>query len=133
MSQQDRGTTDFDRAVRAHDEAAAAIGPPIWVGTEPTFTDRFSEAPEWLSTALGEDKARRAEQLLCVLQSRMGGLVLRTQGRQYPGEDRPRWSLGLYARRDGSPFGTGRRTPHWRRPSTATAISAPCRARSVSA
>lgn len=107
MSQQDRGTTDFDRAVRAHDEAVAAIGPAIWVGTEPTFTDRFSEAPEWLSTALGDDKARRAEQLLCVLQSRMGGLVLRTQGRQYPGEDRPRWSLGLYARRDGSPVWYG--------------------------
>lgn len=111
MSEPDRDATDFDRAVRAHDEAVAAaisaMGLAIWVGTEPTFTDRFSEAPEWLSTALGEDKETRAEQLLCALQARMGGLVLRTQGRQYPGEDRPRWSLGLYARRDGTPLWHG--------------------------
>jgi uncharacterized protein (DUF2126 family) len=111
MSEQDRDATDFDRAVRAHDEAVAAaisaMGLAIWVGTEPTFTDRFSEAPEWLSTALGKDKATRAEQLLCALQARMGGLVLRTQGRQYPGEDQPRWSLGLYARRDGTPVWRG--------------------------
>lgn len=32
----------------------------------------------------------------------MGGVALRTLGRQYPGEDRLRWSLGLYAWRDGS-------------------------------
>jgi uncharacterized protein (DUF2126 family) len=107
MSEQDRDTADFERAVRTHDEAVAAMGLAIWVGTEPTFTDRFSEAPEWLSTALGEDKEKRAEQLLCALQSRMGGLVLRTQGRQYPGEDRPRWCLGLYARRDGTPVWHG--------------------------
>ncbi|EGV16632.1 transglutaminase family protein [Thiocapsa marina] len=107
MSEQEQDTTDFERAVRAHDEAVAAMGLAIWVGTEPTFTDRFSEAPEWLSTALGEDKATRAEQLLCALQGRMGGLVLRTQGRQYPGEDQPRWCLGLYARRDGTPVWHG--------------------------
>ncbi|MFB1489061.1 MULTISPECIES: transglutaminase family protein [unclassified Thiocapsa] len=107
MSGQDRDTTDLDHAVRAHDEAVAAMGLAIWVGTEPTFTDRFSEAPEWLSTALGKDKETRAEQLLCALQSRMGGVVLRTRGRQYPGEDRPRWSLGLYARRDGTPVWHG--------------------------
>ncbi|UHD18442.1 transglutaminase family protein [Thiocapsa bogorovii] len=107
MSEQDPDTTDFDRAVRTHDEAVAAMGLAIWVGTEPTFTDRFSEAPEWLSTALGEDKASRAEQLLCALQTRTGGLVLRTRGRQYPGEDEPRWSLGLYARRDGAPIWHG--------------------------
>jgi uncharacterized protein (DUF2126 family) len=111
MSEQDRERMGFDSAVRTHDEAVAAMGLAIWVGTEPTFTDRFSEAPEWLSTALGEDKATRAEQLLCALQSRMGGLVLRTQGRQYPGENRPRWSLGLYARRDGTPLWYGPRDP----------------------
>ena len=31
-----------------------------------------------------------------------GGLVLRSVGRQYPGEARPRWNLGLYRRRDGA-------------------------------
>jgi uncharacterized protein (DUF2126 family) len=99
--------SDFDLAVRQHDAAVAATGLAIWVGTEPTFTDRFSEAPEWISGALGTDKAARAERLLCVLQSAMGGVVLRTLGRQYPGEDQPRWSLGLYARRDGIAIWSG--------------------------
>jgi uncharacterized protein (DUF2126 family) len=98
---------EFDRAVRAHDDAVAALGLAIWIGTEPTFTDRFSDAPEWVSAALGNDKAERAERLLCLLQANMGGLVLRTLGRQYPGEDLPRWSLGLYARRDGEPLWSG--------------------------
>ncbi|MBK1646626.1 hypothetical protein CKO25_18680 [Thiocapsa imhoffii] len=100
-------TIDFDQAVREHDEAVATLGLAIWVGTEPTFTDRFSERAEWLSTALGEDKAARAEQLLTVLHARAGGMILRTQGRQYPGEEHPRWSLGLYARRDGAPLWFG--------------------------
>ena len=29
-----------------------------------------------------------------------GSMILRTLGRQYAGEERPRWSLGLYQRRD---------------------------------
>jgi uncharacterized protein (DUF2126 family) len=107
MIDSDFNPSDVDRAVREHDRAVAALGLAVWVGTEPTFTDRFSEAPEWLSAALGEDKAARAEQLLCALQARIGGMVLRTRGRQYPGEDQPRWSLGLYARRDGTRIWSG--------------------------
>lgn len=107
MSNQDLSESAFDRAVRDHDEAVAACGLAVWVGTEPTFTDRFSESPEWLSAALGDDKAARAEQLLVALQRRLGGVVLRTQGRLYPGEDQPRWSLGLYARRDGDAIWSG--------------------------
>lgn len=107
MSNQDLFESAFDSAVRAHDEAVAACGLAVWVGTEPTFTDRFSESPEWLSAALGSDKAARAEQLLVALQRRLGGVVLRTQGRLYPGEDQPRWSLGLYARRNGDAIWSG--------------------------
>lgn len=93
---------DFDRAVLSHDRAVAALGLEIWCGTEPTFTDRFSEAPEWYSAALGGDKAKRAERLARLIQRRAGGMVLRALGRQYPGEELPRWSFGIYARRDGS-------------------------------
>ncbi len=102
------GDMDFDQAIRAHDQAVAALGLDLWIGTEPTFTDRFSEAPEWLTDALGENKAERAEALLDALQKCLGGLVLRTVGRQYPGEDLPRWSIGLYGWRDGVGIGKGR-------------------------
>jgi uncharacterized protein (DUF2126 family) len=34
-------------------------------------------------------------------------VVLRSVGRQYPGEERPRWNFGLYRRRDGTPIWQG--------------------------
>jgi uncharacterized protein (DUF2126 family) len=93
----------FESAIRAHDEAVAACGLTIWIGAEPTFTERFSEAPEWLSEALGESKQAYACRILQRLQGQHPeALVLRTLGRQYAGEPRPRWSLGLYRRRDGA-------------------------------
>ncbi len=94
--------TPFDEAIKAHDEAVAACGPTIWIGAEPTFTDRFSESPEWLSEALGATKQAYACRILQRLREQHpGALVLRTLGRQYAEEKRPRWSLGLYQRRDG--------------------------------
>ena len=90
-------TTDgFAAAVRDHDERIAAMGLAIWVGSEPTFTDRTAHSPEWLSQALGGDKERRAKALLGGLcRRRSGGVVLRSVGRQYPGEEQPRLNLGL--------------------------------------
>jgi uncharacterized protein (DUF2126 family) len=74
----------------------------IWVGSEPTFTDRWSTAPEWTNEALGEDKARRALALVrSVHRAATGAVILRSIGRQYPGEEQARWSYGLYRRRDG--------------------------------
>jgi len=98
----------FERALRAHDALVERQALPIWVGAEPTFTDRFSEHPEWLREALGPTKASRARQMLTALkQTAADGVVLRTLGRQYPGEELPRWSLGLYGRRDGQPLWSG--------------------------
>lgn len=95
-------------AIRSLDQRIQAIGGAIWIGGEPTFTDRFSEAPEWLSSALGGDKQQRAMALLrAVSDAFPGSAVLATLGRQYPGESRPRWSIGLYARRDGEPVWHG--------------------------
>ncbi|MCM8595314.1 transglutaminase family protein [Accumulibacter sp.] len=92
----------FDAAVAEHDDKLAALGFDIWVGSEPTFTDRFSASPEWNHQAVGGDKLARAESLVVALHSGSpGSMVLRSVGRQYPGEERPRWSLGLYRRRDG--------------------------------
>jgi len=93
---------EFDAAVRAHDEALAADAVEVWVGSEPTFTRRSSESSEWLSEALGETKQRYAQRILRRLREHYpASLVLRTVGRQYTGEERPRWNLGLYQRRDG--------------------------------
>jgi uncharacterized protein (DUF2126 family) len=98
----------FELAVREHDQQLARAGTVIWVGSEPTFTDRWSERPEWLYQALGGDKEARAGALAAALSRRFpGGALLRTLGRQYPGEDLPRWSLGLYRRRDGMPVWDG--------------------------
>lgn len=102
----------FEAAVRRHDAQIAALGMAIWVGSEPTFTDRLAQTPEWLSQALGGDKEPRAEALLAELAARHpGGVVLRSVGRQYPGEPLPRWSLGLYRRRDGVPVWSGPADP----------------------
>jgi uncharacterized protein (DUF2126 family) len=99
---------DFERSVAAHDARLARDGMSVWIGAEPTFTDRRSEAREWLSEALGRDKEARARQLLGGLRTFFpGAVVLRTLGRQYPGESRPRWSYGLFARRDGEPVWSG--------------------------
>ena len=94
--------TRFERAIEAHDAAVAKAGKRIWVGAEPTFTLRHSESPEWLSEPLGGDKHSYALRMAAALRQRHpGSLVLRTVGRQYPAEQRPRWSVGLYQRRDG--------------------------------
>lgn len=98
----------FDKAIRHHDRSVAAKGLTLWVGAEPTFTDRLSEAPEWLYEAEGGDKASRALGLLARLsQDLPHSLILRTLGRQYPGENLPRWNFGIYQRRDGAPVWSG--------------------------
>jgi len=98
----------FEAAVRRHDVGLAARGLTIWVGSEPTFTDRTAQSPQWLNKALGDDKEGRAQALLAGLSRRFaGGLVLRSVGRQYPGEDVPRWNLGLCRRRDGTALWQG--------------------------
>ncbi len=101
-------TEAFDAAVAAQDRSLREAGLTIWVGSEPTFTDRRAESPEWLAEALGGDKEARARQLVARLVAHWpGALVLRTLGRQYRGEPRARWSYGLYARRDGAPAWSG--------------------------
>jgi uncharacterized protein (DUF2126 family) len=99
----------FESAVQRHDALVAELGLPIWVGSEPTFTDREAQTPAWLHAALGDDKELRARALLGTLSRLMpGALVLRSVGRLYPGEKLPRWNLGLLRRRDGEPL--------WERP-----------------
>ncbi|MGD2118675.1 MAG: transglutaminase family protein [Chromatiales bacterium] len=95
----------FDSAIGALDAAVADSGLDIWIGAEPTFTNRLSEDAEWLTDALGKTKQDYARRIIRRLyQAYPGSMILRTLGRQYPGEDLPRWSYGLYQRRDALPL-----------------------------
>ncbi len=98
----------FDAAVRRHDAAIAARGRSIWVGSEPTFTDRHAQGAEWISAAVGGDKEERARAMLrCLCDGAVVPLVLRSVGRRYPGEAVPHWNFTIYCRRDGSAGWTG--------------------------
>lgn len=98
----------FEQALASHDALMADAGIPIWVGAEPTFTDRHSEAPEWLMDALGDAKEQRARQMIAGLHANFGGgIVLRTLGKQYPKEPAPRWCFGYYYGRFGQPIWSG--------------------------
>ncbi len=81
---------------RAQDEALRGAGLEIWLGAEPTFTDRSSQDPHWLWMAEGGDKEERAAALLGNLLARIAAshAIGRLPGRQYPGEPRPRFCLG---------------------------------------
>lgn len=97
----------LDAAIVQHDRVAAR-STAVWLGAEPTFTDRYSESREWLCEALGTDKELRARQLLRrLLEHLPGAAVLRPVGRQYAGEARPRWAHGLYSRRNGQALWSG--------------------------
>jgi uncharacterized protein (DUF2126 family) len=90
-------------AARAHDAALRARGVTVWLGAEPTFTDRSSAAPWWLGDAEGGDKEDRAVALLRAFVDRRapGARVARAAGRQYPGEERPRFRHGASWERAG--------------------------------
>jgi uncharacterized protein (DUF2126 family) len=117
----------FEAAIRAHDTAIAACGLDIWVGSEPTFTNRRSESPEWLTESLGETKQDYACHIIERLRDGCpGAIILRTLGRQYAGEERPRWSLGVYQRRDARLLAEGL-------PADPLGVSCPCDVQRLSA
>jgi uncharacterized protein (DUF2126 family) len=83
----------------------------LTMGGEPTFVSIDDmDGPEWNFTALSPKKRKLAETLLCRLQRRFapGALLHQGQGKWYPGEPLPRWTLGCFWRLDGKPL--------WRNP-----------------
>jgi len=78
-------------------------------GGEPTFVsvdDR--DGAEWNTEAMGPTKRLLSADLMDKLRLKygQGGLLHYGQGKWYPGEHLPRWSLNLYWRKDGEPVWT---------------------------
>jgi uncharacterized protein (DUF2126 family)/transglutaminase-like putative cysteine protease len=78
-------------------------------GGEPTFVsvdDR--EGAEWNTEAMGPTKRILSADLMDKLRAKygQGGLLHYGQGKWYPGEQLPRWSLNLFWRKDKEPIWT---------------------------
>ncbi len=88
------------------DERLHAGDVRLTMGGEPTFVsidDMQSE--EWNTAAVGLHKRELSEKLIKRFREcfSVGGLLHYGQGKWYPGESLPRWSLACYWRKDGKP------------------------------
>ena len=83
----------------------------LTMGGEPTFIAVDDpDGAEWNTAALGAEKRKRAAELFGRLQQHYAplGLIHFGQGKWYPGEPLPRWSLNCYWRADSVPMWTRR-------------------------
>jgi len=93
-------------------------------GGEPTFVANHDrDEPEWNTEVVGPTKRLKAIELYKRMKARYGpgGLVHFGQGRWYPGEPQPRWSLNCFWRKDSVPVWRDERwLAHERTPGKAT-------------
>jgi uncharacterized protein (DUF2126 family) len=79
----------------------------LTMGGEPTFVALdYPDDEEWNTAALGPNKRRLAAELFHRLRAHYApqALVHFGQGKWYPGEQLPRWSLNCFWRKDGEPL-----------------------------
>ena len=89
------------------DAELSALDVRLTMGGEPTFVASDDpDGEEWNTAALGKTKRIRAAELYGRLKEEYAptGLVHFGQGKWYPGEPLPRWSLNCFWRRDGAPI-----------------------------
>ncbi|KAF1052831.1 MAG: hypothetical protein GAK43_01728 [Stenotrophomonas maltophilia] len=89
------------------DADLAARDVRLTMGGEPTFVSiDHPDDPEWNTAALGPNKRRLAAELFQRLRRHYApkSLVHFGQGKWYPGEQLPRWSLNCFWRHDGEPL-----------------------------
>ena len=91
-----------DADLRKHDVRLTQGGEPTFVSVD----DR--EGAEWNTEAMGPTKRLLSAELMAKLRARygQGGLLHYGQGKWYPGEQLPRWSLNLFWRKDREPVWT---------------------------
>jgi uncharacterized protein (DUF2126 family) len=86
------------------DEDLTKMDVRLTMGGEPTFVAVDDpEGAEWNTEALGPTKRLRATELFIKLRDKYApqGLTHFGQGKWYPGEQLPRWSLNCFWRKDG--------------------------------
>ncbi|HEY6782460.1 MAG TPA: transglutaminase family protein, partial [Candidatus Dormibacteraeota bacterium] len=91
----------------AVDADLTALDVRLTMGGEPTFVAIDDpDGEEWNTAALGKTKRARAAELYNRLKAEYAptGLAHFGQGKWYPGEPLPRWSLNCFWRRDGAPI-----------------------------
>jgi transglutaminase-like putative cysteine protease len=100
---------DIEALGHVIDAQLAAGDVRLTQGGEPTFVSvEDRDGAEWNTEAMGPTKRKLAEELLLKLKARYApqGLLHYGQGKWYPGEQLPRWSLNAFWRKDGEPLWT---------------------------
>jgi uncharacterized protein (DUF2126 family)/transglutaminase-like putative cysteine protease len=97
----------IEKLGHAVDASLSALDVRLTMGGEPTFVAADDpDSAEWNTAALGKTKRARAAELFGRLKEHYApmGLAHFGQGKWYPGEPLPRWSLNCFWRRDGEPI-----------------------------
>ena len=97
----------IERLGHAIDTEIKAADMRLTMGGEPTFVSADDpDGAEWNTTALGPTKRKLAADLFHRMRTKYApnGLMHFGQGKWYPGEQLPRWSLNCFWRKDGEPL-----------------------------